>query len=865
MKIARIIGVVILSFVFLITSGIIFLGKFYEEELKKASIQAINQKLDAKIDVSAINLAALKKFPFISIELENVVISNQQDTLLHIQKTFLQFNVMDIIAGNYNIREISLENGNIQLIQYKNGKANYQIIQSDESDESSFFLQLNRVVLNNVNVSFLQKGKNDFYNIKTEKIYLKGAFSEKSFELDVYGKLFANQIQIDNIHYLQNKKVEIDLGLYIDNEKNQYTFWRGLATLEDVLKFSITGSIINTPESTTEYNLLITGDNLDIVQSLKILPTNISDYFSDYSSDGMLNFSCDVSGKSTPSINPHVTVSFSVSQATLVQEKYNIKLKNLQFDGKFESNGTLNLQSIFCNIADGKIQGNFALNNLYKYPEVSFDLNGNLSLDAILKLTNYDSLEHVVGDVTFNFIYQGKIKELSNPSFLEIKQAKTKGNIEVQNVGFDVMKNESKFSNINAHLEMNGNDIKINQLNGLYKEIEMSLKGYFQNALAYLILEDQELTVDAKFTSKKLDLNKLISTENNDKNDTIYHIKLPKNIVLNLDANIEAVLFRKFEASNVTGNIQLKNQKLMANPVSFTTMDGNFNGGLFLNAQNSNKYQFLVNADLTNVNVSTLFFQMEDFGQQTLTSSHLKGIATADINFKMEMDSALNINPKSIKGFVDLKITKGELINFEPMNSIADYVKQNKMLSLFIKADELKKKLKHIQFETLSNKLNIENEKIYIPAMQINSNAIDIYAEGVHGFDNSLDYKMHFYLSDLLTNERAEKDTKGKTRVFLIVKGTVDDPDISYDKTAAKEGVREEIKSEQKTVKSVLKEEFGLFKKDTSLHKNEDIPKKVDIDIEWEEDEKPKTPVKEEPTTKKKKQKETINFDEDDF
>jgi len=66
--------------------------------------------------------------------------------------------------------------------------------------------------------------------------------------------------------------------------------------------------------------------------------------------------------------------------------------------------------------------------------------------------------------------------------------------------------------------------------------------------------------------------------------------------------------------------------------------------------------------------------------------------------------------------------------------------------------------------------------------------------------------------------------------------GTVDDPKIKYDRKGAIKKFREDLKSEKQTLKAILNEEFGWFKKDTTLNnKKEEFDDDYFI-IEWDED-----------------------------
>ncbi|MGQ0827833.1 MAG: hypothetical protein ACT4ON_05510, partial [Bacteroidota bacterium] len=80
-------------------------------------------------------------------------------------------------------------------------------------------------------------------------------------------------------------------------------------------------------------------------------------------------------------------------------------------------------------------------------------------------------------------------------------------------------------------------------------------------------------------------------------------------------------------------------------------------------------------------------------------------------------------------------------------------------------------------------------------------------------------------------------DGLGRTNIFLSMTGTIDKPVIKYDSKGAIQNVKQDLKVEKQTLKTILKEEFGLFKKDSTL--NNKTPKEdTKFIIKWNEDEK---------------------------
>ena len=162
-------------------------------------------------------------------------------------------------------------------------------------------------------------------------------------------------------------------------------------------------------------------------------------------------------------------------------------------------------------------------------------------------------------------------------------------------------------------------------------------------------------------------------------------------------------------------------------------------------------------------------------------------------------------------------------------------------MSSYISLDELKR----IKFSTLENQIEIKDEKINIPFMEIHSSAIDIALSGTHHFNNEIDYDLKILLNEILSNKLKRKNKKKKTSEFGIVeddgvkgltmfmkmKGSVDDPVITPGTVKLRESLNKEFKKEKKEFKDVLKSEFKKDKQKEIENTNTDY----NNIIEWED------------------------------
>ncbi|MCC7050809.1 MAG: hypothetical protein IT239_03400 [Bacteroidia bacterium] len=144
--------------------------------------------------------------------------------------------------------------------------------------------------------------------------------------------------------------------------------------------------------------------------------------------------------------------------------------------------------------------------------------------------------------------------------------------------------------------------------------------------------------------------------------------------------------------------------------------------------------------------------------------------------------------------------------------------------------------------------------------MEIKSSALNISLAGTHTFDQFLDYYFKVGLRDLLASKAKKKkenqefseyeEKEKQINLFIHVKGPIDNLKFMYDRKGFKDQLKQEISNEKNTVKALLKQEFGLFKNDTSIKSlnKKNLPP---IEIEWEENKQPSSVISE-PANKKK-------------
>ena len=856
--ISIVLGIIIAIFIVI---GIIF-STFYEDKVKAYIIEQVNNSINTKIDVKNIEFSVLKKFPYASLEFqevtaEEVTENDKKGILFSAQSVYLQFNIIDILNDNYTIKKVQIEDGMVNIKIDKFGNDNYHFWKKSEDSENQLSIELEKLTFKHFNFYFLNDYKGLDMDIEAIGLSLSGNFSKDEFTLTTQANLMINQINDKGQTILKNKNITINTSLAVNQVTKIYQIKKGEIAIEQ-LKFSLSGNIVNKKVG-INLDIHSKGNELEIEELFSLLPAKQREALAAYKAEGKITYTSTIKGELSIKESPAFDAEFSIKDGVITEKSSNKSLTNLNVTGTF-TNGQgsdnniskLNLNQLEADFGAGHISGNYVITN-FSNPHIKFDAKANIDIATAKDFFKLDSLEVASGNLEINLKYDGYIEELSNIKASELRKLNASGTARLTNTNLKLVDNPTNIKSINGSFKFNNNDVQIDTLNFKINESHFELDGKFKNLLAFLFVDGEYLAVKTNFHSNKLVLDELLTKSNSSNNSEEYTLNLPKNIVLLFNAKIDTFQFRKFSATNFKGHIQLEDRVLTATDVSFNSMKGTVKGDIALDDSKENEVLITSKIYTENVDVYELFYQFENFGQKAISAKNIKGRTSTTVEFASVFDKHLHVKKDKIYVLADINITNGELINYKPVLALSKYIEVEE--------------LEHIKFKSLITQIEIKNQTVYIPKTDIKSNALDLTISGTHTFDNVIDYRFKLLMSDVLW-KKAKKNKKensefgyieddglGRTALFLHMTGTMANYKISYDTKGLKESFKEDFKKEGNTLKKILNNEFGWFKKDSNATK-EEKPKDDGFIIEWEEDDEEKEDTNKNSKTADKKKKE---------
>jgi hypothetical protein len=811
--------ILILVLLFAIASVIVI--KYYGDELKEYTMDLVNEKIDTKIYIEEMGISIFRRLPHTSVFFNDVTIwsghgfarSDFQhtgvDTLFTAENVFLQFNLIDLARKKFTIKSMESRNGSLSIYIDKQGNSNYKVTGGSGSSSASGPLDIKGLDFKNFDIRFTNMAKNISASVMADDIQLEGNFASREYRLKGFLKGLIHVMTSDEIHYLSNQPVVANLSMFVKD--NVYSISRGELELGDQL--ADIGGEFCISEGASDLQVRLTGKKIEITWLLDILKKNGVSFADKLNGRGKVDLASEVNGLISSTLTPHIQMSFSTRDATIQLEDFPYAVESLKITGSFHNgiqnsaaSSNLDISSLSARLGGSEIFGSLAVQN-FTLPRFTLNAGGTIdlsNLETILPSLPVSRLHgSAIPDLQMDGIITGIGSERPGISFYP------KGQIEFSETGFRLNKERIEVDSLRGNLEISNEQWYISA-SGLLGDSDLAIKASSTNLLDYL-MNDKSLYADISLKSRSFKLDELLNNLSGDE-DTINDMTYPQDIGFRLDYDFEHIEKSDVCAENFRGIMQYAFPSLTIDSLHAETMNGEIDGMLGLYNLNKDEHLTVIKSRITQVKIEELFSSFNNFNQDFLTADNIKGRISGDVDFSALVNKEFRMGTSDIYLDSDIQVEDGELNDFEPIIEMSKFLRIDKM--------------DHILFSTLENSIRIEDNLITIPEMDIQSNALNLSASGVHSFDKSYKYHLAIRLSEILFKKAQSSanrefevalDEQDQRTVFLLVYDEGDGVLVDFDEQQALNKIKEDLRDERRELKVVLHEEFGFFEEDEDV------------------------------------------------
>ena len=750
----------------------LLLLSLYEDEFGAAVVDQLKKNVHGDLLIEDQSFTIWRSFPLVSCDLRKVEIRDQQGKpVIDAEILGLRLNLYNMLRKSLQIENVLIRNGQITLEYDRNGTSNLEFLTENESQEPAYFRDLELDYVRLENMALTGRHLRDDWDLsasveEAELNYRQGS-GEKEFE--VFGAFELEHFRKADWNMDQSLALATELnGRY----KEETSFWqmqsKKLRINGDQAQFSMNWPADDAEKLALDF-AVVDGDFEDLLQILFAEKLDRDEYRIrgqytlqlNYAEGGALDLNGEIRrgyfekrslGAALENISTNIDVkkvarqsweqaAFKVHDLKLSSEDFNLRLqaegKNLSHpEADVEAEGTLSLKSLLNLFDPGAIE---VRRGIMSARDLSFHMQKEQEW-SFSRLNGALSMEQI---------------------FLKIANHKIKveeSMIELRDEGLVMIPTRGSFNGEAFRL-----GLRIPSLKKSMAARQIPLTGE---------LKMKELTYK--------DLTEIIGAVQFEKGDSTKTegIEKPWSVEGQLLIDLETFWYDKVDFADCSLDLEYDKDQI---DFFFETsaFEGRFKGNGWYDYESKPEMELHLLSQ--QVEIRKLLEAFEDFDQEVITYKNIKGKTDAHSVVRAFWDENGNHLIDELEVYSDLDIRNGELIGVDMLYQFSNWVKLRDLM--------------HIKFSSLQNRLEISDERIYIPHMFVQSNAMNLSFAGEHSFENDIDYSFKINAGQVLWNKvrkyasdksplPAKKD--GMFNMFFKLSGTVEDYEVDNDRSAVR-------------------------------------------------------------------------------
>lgn len=752
---------VLLVLILLIPAALFIITHFYKKEIADALIKNLNDNFDLTLTVKEVDVSIFANFPQASVSLDDVILDNKlhaaAEPLLKAEKVKISFNLRKLLKKEFEINAIAVQTASINLVTNEDGTKNFEFKKKDTTATAAkpgggLDFNIRKISIEHTQFDFSNKARGQHIALSLSDEVIDMRRHSEGFDFTLTGEVEIGGLLFnpDKGAFLKNISAKLNLegSLYTVN-KTCFIREPSSIEIEDVVYPANVFVKLGEEKSLA---LKVSARGLSYDKGLKLVNPKITRILSNYSISKPMDLDLllytSLGKRQEPVIllkvkSDHNTVTIGHSKITYNDVSF--KGLILSVDSSMDKGNAEQAIVRFSQIKGNIYEVPFKASVLVKdFTRPHITINAALSIDAQkVKLKASEEFD-LKGHCTARVSYSGLASKINKREFLS-NDMKLKARLSFKNFSYKQKHKPSVFT-INGKALVTNTDLSFNGLVLKTNGGELSLNGKVEHFTPYVLGLGNELKINLEAYSNQFDLNpfmKVASKKNADKDPAKEAATEPTKVAaqkpakgsakvqsqavkqlndesvfdFNVSLRAKKMLLRKVVAEDVTMNLAYKNNLLNLRSVSMNACGGKLKAsGTIRNLQ---EIKFSIKAN--DINVTTLFEQFENFGQQAIQSKHLKGKISLDAVFNAELDEKMEIVPYTMLGNVDLKLKEGHLLEYEPLQNVSSFIFHNRDFT-------------DITFSEINERFRIKGYEMQIEELEIASNVLNLFVIGTYNF-----------------------------------------------------------------------------------------------------------------------------------
>ncbi len=781
-----VIGVLVLL---IIIASVVIKIVFTKEKLMAMIKPRMETTLKREVEIQDVSISI---FGGLGADVEGVKIHNlpgyTQKELFEFKTLSLRVKFWPLFRKRIEIQKLILDQPIIALEKNKEGVLNIDDLMKKEGEVIIPTVPFDQMEIKNGELIFSDL-------TKPSQILLSQINQQARFTLDqkmengqVTGKISISEIKME----MPDLEKEISqLTFSLEHELN-YNFAGDSLSIDHIIislgkaSFDLKGKILSLTTSPV-IELSLSSDKIKIEDLLSWIPKPEASPLSQIEGSGNLKISADISGEFKPDTLPQFKGQVVLSDVKLktpqIEYPFEMSYAEINFDQKalsfFTSQGK---------IKDAKIEMSAVIDN-YKDPNLAAEIKSEFDLKLLQELKKIPEGMDTRGKIKTDLKAFGKPKK---PEDLKLS-----GEVLLKDGRITVPFLAKPVEDLNADLVLKQNNLKLNNISLRMAKSSVNLQGEVKGVVPYFLKKEEKIPlIQFSLNSPLLNLDEILPSQKSETKAETKKTKQDALLLPDIEArgqiNIQKVIFREVEQTNLIANVEISKGIIKIDNVVSGVYTGNLGGKVLCDLNDPEHITFDMEFNASKIEANNFLSRF------TLFDEHLFGKLDISAKFSGKGNSIEDVK-RSLLASGKANIQDGKLINWELLNLLGEYLQV--------------KEIKDQTIKDLKNTFMIQNQRLYFDDFFAQTKDADWQVSGSVGFDGSLDYAISATLSKDLSSRfdrlgevsQFLKNDAGRVVLDLKLGGTSKSPTFTLDTSRAEKKFQSQLKIKQDELKDELK------------------------------------------------------------
>ncbi len=845
-----------ITFLVLLLAAVI-LPFLFQKQIFEYVKKEINNNLNADFKCEDYGMTLISSFPNFTLELKNVdlkctVKEFKGISLFKAKSLLVTVDIKSVLFGDkIDIKKIGLVNSDINAIVLANGKANWDIVKTEEEKTteqkadtaSNFALALKHYYIENTNITFDDQQGGTYVKIVNLNHDGSGDFTADNSILETTTKIDAIDFAMSGMNYMKKVKADITLNIDMDMKNSKYTFKKNVFKLND-FQLDIDGWLAMKDDM--DMDIKFKSNQNTFKSLLSLIPGAYTKDFSSVKVTGKTKFDGFVKGKMNDKEMPKFKINLDVAQASFQYPGLPKSATGIIIKGSASANGApsmddmkINIPTIAMNLGGNPLSGHFNLITPMSDPGIDLGLKTNINLATLKDVIPMGEGESYSGKINADVAVKGHLSALEREDYDKFTAT---GNLIAEAVSY-TSKDLGYDTKINkAELKFSPKLLDLVAFDSEVGKTIIKANGKLENYLPY-VFKGETIKGSLDVQSPLVDLKQFMGTSVEttttaastpaaapSANDS-YVLEVPKNIDFTLTTALGKVIYPAMYAGkpdlimdNVSGGIAIRDQTLTFNNLKMNTLGGNVVLGGSYSSVNVMEPEVKMNYNIQNLDIKQTSETFNAVEKMAPIASKCTGKFSSVFDFNSKLDKLMSPVYNTITGDGYVASKSIFIEGFEPLNKLAKELKIPKLAKQNISDVKV--------FFTF------KDGKVFVEDYDVKISNYKTTIGGNTAFTGDIDYDIAMAVprsefggqaNDVLNSlvDKANKsgaDVKLGENVNLKIKmvGTVTNPQIKTNLKEQLGDVKEDIKEE---IKEKVEEKIQEVKEDGKKKAKEEADK----------------------------------------